>query len=140
VNVNGLLALANACLSTASIVCMTTAFFAIRRRRVTLHRNLMIAAASASALFLVLFVVRFVRYGFAHFGGVGAMKVAYLAVFYSHEPIAVINVPLVVAALILGLRGSFRTHKEVAQVALPLWLYAAVTGVVLYVLLYVLRF
>jgi putative membrane protein len=140
VSLNGLLALTNACLSTTSIVCMTTAFFAIRRKRVKLHRNLMIAAASASALFLVLFVVRFVRYGFAHFGGAGPMKAVYLAVFYSHEPIAVINVPLVVAALVLGLRRRFRVHKEVAQVALPLWLYAAVTGVTLYVLLYVLRF
>jgi putative membrane protein len=140
VNLNGLLALTNACLSTISIVCMTTAFFAIRRKRVTLHRNLMLTAASASALFLVLFVVRFVRYGFAHFGGVGAMRVVYLAVFYSHEPIAVINVPLVVAAVILGLRRSFRAHKEVAQMALPLWLYAAVTGVALYLLLYVAHF
>jgi putative membrane protein len=140
VSLNGLLALTNACLSTTSIVCMTTAFLAIRRRRVKLHRNLMLTAASASALFLVLFVVRFVRYGFARFGGVGAMKVVYLAVFYSHEPIAVINVPLVVVALVLGLRRSFRAHKEVAQVALPLWLFAAVTGVALYVLLYVVHF
>ena len=135
-NFNGQLALANACLSTTSIVCMTSAFFAIRRKRVTLHRNLMISAVAASALFMVLFVVRFVRYGFAHFGGSGAMKVVYGIVFYSHEPIAVVNVPLVIAALVLGLRRSFRAHKEVAQWALPLWLYAAVTGVALYVLLY----
>ena len=139
-SLNGLLALTNACLSTISIVCMTTAFLAIRRKRVTLHRNLMLTGAAASALFLVLFVVRFVRYGFTHFGGGGVMKVVYCAVFYSHEPIAVINVPLVVAALILGLRRSFRAHKEVAQWALPLWLYAAVTGVALYLLLYVARF
>jgi putative membrane protein len=138
-SLNGLLAVTNACLSTVSVACMTAGFRAIRARRVALHRNLMIAAASASAVFMVLFVARFVRYGFTHFGGAGAMKVVYTVVFYTHEPIAVVNVPLVVAALILGLTKSLRAHKEVAQVALPAWLYAAVTGVGLYLLLYVVQ-
>jgi putative membrane protein len=137
VRLDDALALANASLSTIAIVCMIRAYFAIRAKRVAQHRNLMLAAAGASAVFLCLFVLRFVRFGFAHFRGGAVLHGIYYFVFFSHEPLAVINVPLVLCALVLGLRRSFRAHKEVARMALPVWLYVAVTGVILYVLLYV---
>ncbi len=136
---NDALALANACSSTVAIVCMTLGFLAIRAKRVARHRAFMIGATAASALFMGLFVVRFVRFGFARFEGAGIVRGIYLAVFFSHEPLAVINIPLVACALVLGLRRSVRAHKEVARLALPIWLYVAVTGVMLYVLLYVRR-
>jgi putative membrane protein len=138
-NLNEALALSNACLSATSIVCMTLAFRAIRAKRVARHRSLMLVAVAASALFLALFVARFVRYGFAPFEGKGPLRVVYYAVFFSHEPVAVISVPLVVCAVVLGLKKSFHAHREVARIALPIWLYATVTGDALYLLLYPLR-
>jgi len=115
---------------------MTAAFVAIRRKRVATHRSLMISAVVASATFMALFVVRFVRFGFAKFEGEGPVRAAYYAIFFSHEPLAVISVPLVLVALVLGLKRSYRAHKEVARIALPIWLYVATTGVLLYLLLY----
>ena len=82
--------------------------------------------------------MRFVRFGFSAFHGGGAWRALYFAVFFSHEPLAVVNVPLVVCALGLGLAGWHRAHREVARIALPIWLYVAATGVVLYLLLYAL--
>jgi putative membrane protein len=136
---NGGLALADALLTTIAVACAVSARIAIAAKRVERHRNLMIAAVAASAVFMVLFVVRFVRHGSTPFEGAGVLKVAYYAVFFSHEPLAVINVPLVVCTLVLGLRGAYRAHKEVARIAFPIWVYVAVTGVMLYLLLYVNR-
>jgi putative membrane protein len=131
------LALADACASAISGVCAVLAFAAIRKRAIKRHRNLMLGAVVASAAFLALFVIRFVSFGFAKFEGGDALRVFYYVVLFSHEPLAVVSVPLVLVAMILGLSKSYRAHREIAQVALPIWLYSAATGVVLYVLLYV---
>ena len=92
---------------------------------------------AASTVFLGLFVLRFVKFGFAQFTHHGPLRWFYSVVFWSHEPLAVINVPLVLIALGLGLFKSHPAHKEVARIALPVWLYVACTGIALYLLLYV---
>jgi putative membrane protein len=136
-SVNETLALIDALLSAASVVFMVCGVRAIRRERnLARHLRCMSAAFGCSALFLLLFGVRFVEFGFQPFKGEGLARVVYSAVFFTHEPLAVINVPLAVAALLLGARRSFAAHREVATVAYPIWLYVAVTGVLLYGLLY----
>jgi putative membrane protein len=133
---NRALAAANALLTTASLVCMVAGWRAIRRREVVRHRSFMLAAAAFSAAFVVVFVIRFVRFGFTRFEGEGVWRGVYYAIFFSHEPLAVINVPLVVVSLILGLRGMVAAHREVAKIALPVWAYVAVTGVAIFAMLY----
>jgi putative membrane protein len=137
--VNHALALANASLTTLAIVCMCAGYVAIRRRRVALHRNLMLVAAASGFVFLVLFVKRYVLFGPTAFRRTGFVHAVYYVVTYSHEPLAVINVPLVAVALILGLSGNYTGHREVARIALPVWLYVSVTGVIVYALLYVVQ-
>ncbi|HEY8145276.1 MAG TPA: DUF420 domain-containing protein [Kofleriaceae bacterium] len=132
---NAALAAADTLLATASIACMVAGYRAIRRRDIERHRGLMLAAAATSAAFMVLFVTRFATFGFAPYDGGGAGKVVYYIVLLVHEPLAVINIPLVLVALVLGLRRS-SAHPEVARPALLIWLVAASTGVLLFVLLY----
>jgi putative membrane protein len=133
---NHVLALTNAILTAISLVCMVAGRRAIARRDVPRHRRLMVAATAAAAAFVVVFVVRFVTYGFTHFHGDGIARGIYSVAFYSHEPLAVVNVPLVLVALGLGLRRSFVIHKEVASYALPIWIYVAVTGIMIYLFVY----
>jgi putative membrane protein len=137
VSLAGSLALANAVLSVATIVFAALAYRAIRRRRdITRHRNFMLAAVGCSAGFLALFVYRFVVFGFAPYDGGGAGKVVYYIVLFAHEPIAVISVPLVLTAMVLGLRRSV-SHVEIARTALVIWMVSALTGVALYAMLYI---
>ena len=138
-DLNSALALANALLTIGAIGCMALGYAAIRRRRVERHRNLMIAATALSAAFMGLFVYRFAVFGFEPFGGTGAWKVVYYIVLLTHEPIAVINIPLVMVALVLGLLRKDAIHREVARPALLVWFITAVTGVVVYVLLHLVR-
>ena len=132
---NAALAAADTLLAVASIACMVAGYRAIRRRDIERHRAFMLAAAATSAAFMILFVTRFVVFGFAPYGGSGAGKVVYYVVLLIHEPLAVINIPLVLVALVLGLRRS-SAHPEVARPAFFIWLAAASTGVLLFVLLY----
>ena len=48
-----------------------------------------------------------------------------------------VTVPFLAIGLItLALRGRFETHRRLARVAWPVWMYVSVTGVVIYLLLY----
>ena len=135
-DLNRSLAFADTLLSAISIGFMITGWRAIRQKRVRRHRFCMSLAFASSALFMALFVVRFVKFGFQPFVGDGAARVFYQVVFFAHEPIAVVSIPLVVVAIGLAAAKSFQAHREVARFALPIWLYAATTGVLLYFLLY----
>ena len=131
---NAHLAFANAALVATSAVCMGLGYRAIRRKQIERHRNFMLAAFVTSAAFMVVFVLRFVKFGRQPYHG--SATIFYNVLFFSHEPLAVVSLPLVISAVVLGLKRIDHTHREVAQFALPIWLYAAVSGVALYVLLY----
>jgi putative membrane protein len=135
---NRLLAFVDAAFTSVALVCLLLGYQAIRRRQIDRHKRLMLTAFFASALFLAVFVARFAMFGFAKFQGTGVARGVYLGIFLSHEPLAVVNIPLAIAALVLGLRGSFAAHREVARFAFPMWVYVATTGLLLYVMLYVL--
>jgi putative membrane protein len=132
---NAALAGVNALLSVATVAFLVAGWRAIRRRAVAHHRNRMIGAFACSAAFLVLFAGRFVVFGFTSFDGEGAWRGVYYAMLFAHEPIAVISVPMGVVTFVLGLRRS-KYHTELARPTLWIWCISAVTGVLLYALLY----
>jgi putative membrane protein len=132
---NTVLAGVNALLSVATVVFLLAGRRAIRRRDVEHHRNRMIGAFVCSAAFLALFAARFVVFGFKSFAGEGAWRGVYYTMLFAHEPIAVISVPMGAVTFVLGLRRS-RYHTELATPTLWIWSISAVTGVLLYVLLY----
>lgn len=136
---NGALALLDAILTSVSLASMLRGYVAIRRRQTRRHRRCMLLALACAAAFTVSFVARYAMFGRTPFALGGPFRIFYLVVWFSHEPIAVVSVPLVVAAAVLGLRGSFEAHREVARMALPLWVYASFTGVLVYLLVYVVR-
>jgi putative membrane protein len=134
---NERLALANAILVASSVVCMVTARRAIARKNVIRHRNLMLAAFAAQTVFMALFVLRYVRFANTEYRGAGVAKIAFYAVLLSHEPLAVVSVPLVLCTLLLGLSRQFGVHVQIARMTYPIWLFVSVTGVILYIMLYV---
>jgi putative membrane protein len=138
VTTNEALATVNMLLSAATAVLLLAGRAAIRRHRaITRHRNLMIGAFACSAAFMVLFVTRFVVYGFRPYSGQGAARVAHYVMLFAHEPIAVISVPLAIVTLVLGLARS-KLHSELSRPTLVIWLISSLTGVLLYVQLYAL--
>lgn len=96
----------------------------------------MLATVSLQAVFAVLFVYRFVRFGHEEYTHDGAWRVVYSLLMISHEPIAVVSVPLVIVTVGLALAGQFSNHGDLARMTLPIWMYSSVTGVLIYLLLY----
>lgn len=126
----------NAVLNTGSAVLLALGFFSIRAGRREAHRRFMLGAVATSTLFLVSYLVYHFQVGSVRFPGAGMIRSVYLSILITHTVLAVVIVPLVLVALRRALAGRFADHRRVARVALPLWAYVSVTGVVVYWMLY----
>jgi putative membrane protein len=126
----------NATLNGTSALLLVAGYVAIRRRRQSTHRALMLSALGASALFLASYLLYHYRAGTTRFAGTGLARPVYFIVLTSHTILAMVIVPLVIVTLVLALRGRFPRHRRFARWTFPLWLYVSVTGIVVYVMLY----
>jgi len=131
------LALVNAMLNGTCAVLLVAGRVAIARRLVKVHRGLMLAAVAVSCLFLTSYLTRVALTGTHKDPHTGAVHAVYLAVLFSHMILAMVVVPLVLRAVYLALRARFLEHARLARVTFPVWLYVSVTGVVVYLMLYV---
>ncbi len=126
----------NATLNGVAFVLLLAGYRAIRRKRVTLHRNLMLSAFGTSTLFLISYVTYHLSAPPVTFGGEGWVRPVYSAMLISHIVLAAALVPLVLVTLTLALRGRLEKHRRLARWTLPVWLYVSVTGVLVYLSLY----
>jgi len=126
----------NAVLNATATVCLILGYLFIRRKRRDLHARAMIGAVSASALFLVFYVTRFLLTGTHEFAGEGMARTAYLSILFSHMVLAVVVVPLVLRLLFLAAKQRFEDHRRLARWTYPIWMYVSVTGIVVYLMLY----
>lgn len=136
---NRFLALTNASLTFLSLCSMLMGYYEIRRRHVRRHKNFMLLAFTASFCFLVLFILRYVLYGATPYKSESLDVWVFRVIYYTHEPLAVINAPLVLVTLITGLRRRFRMHRELANITLSIWVYVSITGILIALFLYVLQ-
>jgi len=129
-------------MSTGSIVlsgvCLLVGWYFIRwRREMVPHRNAMLTATAFAALFLVFYVTRWSLYGSKPFPGQGAWKLVYFANLVPHILFATALAPLVIRLIYLALgKRDYVAHRRLARVALPIWLYVAASGWLIYYLLY----
>jgi putative membrane protein len=126
----------NAALIVISGAFLLVGYGFIRSKRVLWHRRCMIAATVFAALFLVVYLSRAALLPTKFFPGEGAIRVLYFAVLISHTIIAMLVGPFVLVTLRRAFAGRFAQHRRVARITVPLWAYTAVTGWVVYVLLY----
>lgn len=129
----------NAALNLTATVLLVLGRLWIRRGRVALHRRTMLTAFAVSSLFLLLYVVHKAWRGFqaTPYNAEGAAHTLYLAILFSHLTLAM-TVPVLAIRLVqLGLGGRIERHRRLALIAWPIWLYVSLTGVVIFLLLYV---
>ncbi len=132
----------NAALNATSGIFLISGFYLIMRRRVAEHRFCMLTASIISAIFLVGYLshhaLRTYYFGLGptRFNGVGLMRLVYFTILTSHSILAALIGPFIIVTLYRGLKGRYDSHKKLARVVFPIWLYVSVTGVVVYLLLY----
>ncbi|MCH8841755.1 MAG: DUF420 domain-containing protein [SAR324 cluster bacterium] len=127
----------NAVLNGTSAILLVAGYAAIRRRWIGLHRAMMSTAFATSILFLISYVVYHVTQLHTVFRGEGWVVYFYYGMLISHVVLAVSVVPLAIITLRRALRADFRRHRRLARWTLPIWLYVSVTGVAIYLMLYV---
>ena len=129
----------NASLNASAAGLLTAGFLFIRRKNVAAHRACMTAAFTVSTLFLASYLTHHALHGSTRFQGTGAARAAYFAILISHTLLAIAIVPLVLRTFYLARRDRIPEHRRLARWTLPLWLYVSVTGVVVYWMLYQIR-
>ena len=126
----------NAFLNGSATALLVAGFLLIRSGRREAHRRVMVSAFACSALFLVSYLVYHAGVGSVRFRGTGAVRTVYLGILLTHTLLAAAVPFLAVATLALAAKGRLETHRRLARVTLPVWLYVSITGVVVYLMLY----
>jgi putative membrane protein len=141
-----LFAKANAIINSCVAVLLLIALVAIKAKKYTLHKNLMITAMLLSILFLVSYICHHLFAGETRFGDVnndgiiselekaaaGSSRIIYYIILGTHIPLAGIILPFILFSAYRALTGEFDKHKKLVRITWPVWFYVAVTGVVVY--------
>ncbi len=125
----------NAIINGSTFFILIAALLAIKNKKVGLHKALMTTALILSALFLLSYVAFHLTTPSTKFGGEGAIKTVYLVILLSHILLSAIVVPLVLISYVRGLSQKYDKHRKIARITLPIWLYVALTGVLVYLMI-----
>ena len=144
-----LFALLNALINSCVTVLLVLALIAVKQKKYLTHKNLMLTAMVLSILFLVSYICHHLLAGDTRFGdinhdgivtdaekaGAGSMRLVYYIILGTHIPLAGIILPFILFTAYRALIGEYPAHKKLARITWPVWLYVAITGVVVYLLI-----
>jgi uncharacterized membrane protein YozB (DUF420 family) len=126
----------NATLNGIAAVLLVIGYTFMRKGRIQAHKRVMLTAFSVSVVFLASYLVHHGLVGIVYDQHTGVRHAVYLAVLYTHTPLAVITPVLAIITLRRGLRMDVKRHRAIARWTFPIWMYVSVTGVIVYLMLY----
>lgn len=116
-------------------VLLITAVLAIKNGNRKLHELLMKLAIACSVAFLVMYVAYHMTANSTKFGGEGIIKFFYFFILITHIVLSIVIIPLVLITYVKALAQRFDKHKKIAKITFPIWLYVAITGVLVYLMI-----
>ncbi|WP_298418969.1 DUF420 domain-containing protein [uncultured Kordia sp.] len=116
-------------------ILLIAAVIAIKNKKVKLHENLMKTCIGLSVAFLAMYVAYHMTSNSTSFGGEGAIKYIYLFILITHIVLSIAIIPLVLITYVKALAKRFDKHRKIAKITFPIWLYVAITGVVVYLMI-----
>ena len=116
-------------------IILIIAFIAIKNKNIVLHENLMTTAILCSVVFLVMYVAYHMTSDSTKFGGEGTIKYVYFFILITHIILSIIVIPFVLITYVRAITNNIEKHKKIAKITFPLWLYVAVSGVVVYIMI-----
>lgn len=144
-----LFATVNAVLNSCVTILLIAGLISIKRKNYLLHRKIMIAAIILSLLFLVSYICHHLFTGDTMFGDkdhngivsvdektlAGSVRMVYYFILLTHIPLAGIILPFILFTAYRSLTGEYAKHKKLARITWPIWLYVAITGVIVYIMI-----
>lgn len=125
----------NALINTFVALLLLGALWAAKDKRYATHKKLMLWALGLSVLFLVSYICHHLFTGETSYGGSGLIKLVYYFILFTHIPLAGLILPFILFTAYRGLTAEYDKHRKLAKRTWPLWLYVAVTGVVVYLMI-----
>ncbi len=116
-------------------VLLIAAVTAIKNQKRRLHEGLIKVCMALSALFLMMYVAYHMTSEPTAFGGTGWIKNLYFFILITHIFLSVGVIPLVLFTFLRAWRKDFKRHRRLAKIAFPIWLYVAITGVIVYLMI-----
>ncbi|WP_339882212.1 DUF420 domain-containing protein [Polaribacter vadi] len=116
-------------------ILLIAAILAIKNGNKKLHEQLNTTAIACSLAFLLMYIAYHMTSNSTTFGGEGAIKYIYYFILITHIILSVIVIPFVLTTYMRGKLGNFTQHKKIARITFPLWLYVAITGVIVYLMI-----
>ena len=114
---------------------LLVALWAVKNKKLRLHEWLMKTCLGLSAAFLAMYVAYHMTSESTSFGGEGTVKYLYFFILITHILLSIAVVPMVLFTLSRALAGNFEKHKALAKFTFPIWLYVAITGAVVYLMI-----
>lgn len=116
-------------------IILILAVIQIKKGKRKPHEQLMKTAISFSVIFLLLYITYHMTSDSTKYGGEGTLKYVYYFVLLTHIVLSIVVIPFVLITFVRGITGQFERHRRIAKITFPLWLYVAVSGVVVYLMI-----
>lgn len=116
-------------------ILLVLAVIMIKQGKRNAHELLMKSAIVLSGLFLLMYVAYHMTSESTPYGGEGTLRYVYLCILLSHIFLSIVVIPFVLITYVRAITGNFERHKKIAKVTFPLWLYVAVSGVLVYIMI-----
>lgn len=126
------LPLFHAVLNGVTAILLFIGFVVIKNKRSTLHRYCMLTAFILSSVFLLSYVFSKLVLDHANTRYVGEYIFTYRFILISHILFSIPVLPLALFSIYRGMTGEFARHKKIVKWTFPIWMYVAVTGVLVY--------
>ncbi len=116
-------------------ILLFAAVMAIKKGNQALHERLIKICIGCSIAFLAMYVAYHMTSIETKFESEGAIRYIYYFILITHILLSIIIIPFVLITFVRGISGSYQRHKKIARITYPMWLYVAVTGVIVYLMI-----
>ncbi|MEK3935221.1 DUF420 domain-containing protein [Sporosarcina sp. FSL W7-1349] len=120
-----------------SAVLVAIGWYLIRKKKIEAHKKTMLAAAVSALLFFIIYLSRTVFVGNTAFGGPEHLKVYYTIFLIFHIFLATTGAVFGIVTIYTGLKQNLVRHRKIGPVTSVIWFFTAITGVAVYLLLYI---
>lgn len=124
-----------ASINALTSIILIVAVWAVKNKKLKLHEQLMKTAILFSIVFLLMYVAYHMTSESTKFGGEGNIRIFYFILLISHIVLSIIVIPFVLITYVRAITNNIELHKKIAKITFPLWLYVAMSGVAVYLLI-----
>lgn len=124
-----------AAINGLTALILVIAVYYIKKGKRKIHENLIKVCIALSLSFLVMYIAYHLTSDPTSFGGSGVIAYLYFFILITHILLSIVVIPLVLISYLKASQSNFVAHRKIAKITFPIWLYVAVTGVIVYLMI-----